>query len=172
MKIRELMTSQAFICRPQDSLAEAAALLWQHDCGLLPVVDQEGRVGATITDRDICMGAMTRGRPLTELRVADSMSKDAITCKADEDLDAVVLRMCEHQLHRLPVVDQDGKVTGMLSLNDLATYGEHDPRVAGLAQKVLQTVCKHRTTVPAVEPKPRAAAAPKATAKQAAAGKA
>lgn len=150
MKIRELMSSQAFACRPQDSLATAASLLWQHDCGILPVVDGQGRVGATITDRDVCMGAMMGGRKLDELPVADSMSRGVVSCTADEEVDDVARRMCEHQLHRLPVVDGYGKLAGMLTLNDLVTAGDHDAKVGALARQILTATCRHRSQVPAV----------------------
>lgn len=150
MKIRELMTSPAYTCRPGDSLEHVARLLWDHDCGMLPVVDGEGRVGAAITDRDVCMGALSTGRPLGDVRVADSMSKDVVTCTADEDADAVVTRMCERQLHRLPVVDGDGRAIGVVTLNDLALAGEHDLRTAALAKRLLAAVGRHRTGVPVV----------------------
>ena len=165
MKVRELMNSPAYLCRPQDSLALAAKLMWDHDCGMLPVVDGQGRVGAAITDRDICMGALTRGRVLAELRVADSMSTDVITCRGDDDVGIAAQRMAEHRLHRLPVVDEHGKPVGVISLNDLALASEQQNAVAKDAMKVLVAACQHRTTVPAtaVTPKPAVPIAPTKT---------
>lgn len=145
MKIRDLMTSPVHTCRPHDSLEDAARQLWEHDCGMLPVVDHEGRVGAAITDRDICMGAYTRGGRLADLRVADSMSRDIVTCKPDDDVATAVERMAARQLHRLPVVDADGKPCGVLSLNDIALAGEHDQRLARAALKTLTNACHRRT---------------------------
>lgn len=150
MKVRELMTSPAYTCRPQDSLESAAQLLWDHDCGMLPVVDGQGRVGAAITDRDICMGAYTRGRQLAELRVADSMSRDVVTCRPDEDVELAVARMAARQLHRLPVVDENGKPAGVLSLNDIALAGQHDARMGREALKALAAACRRRSSVPEV----------------------
>lgn len=152
MKVREFMSSPVHTCRPQDSLAQAAKLMWDHDCGMLPVVDAQGRVGSAITDRDICMSAFTRGRPLAELRVADAMSKDVVSCRVDDDLGAAVERMAQRQLHRLPVVDAEGKPCGILSLNDLALGSEQDGRITKETLVALRGACRHRTRVPAVTP--------------------
>jgi CBS-domain-containing membrane protein len=149
MKVRELMSSPAYTCCPQDTLEHAARQLWDHDCGMLPVLDRDGRVLAAITDRDICMGALSRGRRLADLRVADSMSSDVATCTANEDVAVVARRMAERQVHRLPVVDDKGVLCGIVTLNDLALAGERDVAVAA---------CRHRTTVPAVVATPTRAA--------------
>jgi CBS domain-containing protein len=148
MKVRELMSSALFTCRPADSLAHAARLMWDHDCGLLPVLDRDGRVGAVITDRDVCMGACTRGRDLEALRVADSMSKTVVTCLADDDVTTAADRMVQHQLRRLPVVDAQGKPVGLLTLNDLAGAADHVPQLARQALRVLTSVGRHRSSVP------------------------
>lgn len=159
MKVRELMTSPAYTCQPQDSLARAAQLMWDHDFGILPVVDREGRVGGTITDRDICMAAFTGGRRLDELRVADSMSKGLFVCSPDDDITVAASRMVEHQVHRLPIVDAKGKLVGLLSLNDLAISGEKDPRVGREAARALAGVSRRRAGVPvAIAPRPATAA--------------
>ena len=149
MKVRELMSSPACSCRPTDSLARAAQLLWDHDCGMLPVVDQSGRVTSAITDRDICMAALSRGRTLADLRVMDSMSRKVVTCKPDDELPDAVHRMMESQVRRLPVVDADGKPRGVLSLNDLALAGESDLGMARESQRVLVAACRRRASVPA-----------------------
>ncbi|MBL8727198.1 MAG: CBS domain-containing protein [Planctomycetes bacterium] len=150
MKVRELMTFPAHTCKAQDSLAHAARLMWDHDIGILPVVDREGRVGATITDRDICMAAWTRGARLEELRVADSMSKRLFACAPDDDVAVAAGRMVQHQVHRLPIVDGEGKLAGLLSLNDLAVAGEQDARIGREAFRALAGVCRRRAGVPAV----------------------
>lgn len=162
MKVRELMTSPAHACQPQDTLARAAQLMWDHDFGILPVVDREGRIGGTITDRDIAMAALMRGRRLDELRCADSMSKGLFTCGPDDDVAVAAGRMVEHQVHRLPVVDAKGKLAGLLSLNDLAVAGASDARVAREAARVLAGVSRRRAGVPTVVAATGAAPAMKA----------
>lgn len=164
MKVRELMSSPAYTCRPQDSLQHAARLLWEHDCGMLPVVDAEGRVGAAITDRDICMAAFTKGLRLADLRVADCMSRSVVPCRADEDVAAIAERMAEHQLHRLPVVDALGRPIGVLALNDLVVAGDGDGALGRAALRALTGVSRRRAKVPAVVTRPLPAAAPRAAA--------
>lgn len=152
MKIRELMSSPAYSVHPLDTLQRAAELLWEHDVGMLAVVDENGRAGAAITDRDICMGAMTKGRRLTDVRVAEAMSDALVTCSADEDVDVAVQRMAQHQLHRLPVVDAQGVAIGVVTLNDIALAVEGHARMSREALKALVAVSRHRAQVPAVIP--------------------
>lgn len=172
MRVRDVMTTLVHTCRPQDSLDTAARLLWEHDCGSLPVVDGNGKVGAMITDRDICMAALLRGKSLHELRVADCMSKSLAACKVDDDLATAGKRMAEHQVHRLPIVDGDGRLAGIVSLNDLVSAAsEHAfdraaDQAALAAFRALRGISTHRDKVPMVTggaPTP-AASAPAATA--------
>lgn len=149
MKIRELMCSVVHSCGPQDSLATAARPMWEHDCGMLPVVQADGRVVAAITDRDICMAGWTRGRALADLRVADAMSRDVVTCSPDDDVSTAAAKMAQRQVHRLPVVDAAGKLLGILSLNDLAIASANDPRLAKDALTALRGACRPRASVPA-----------------------
>lgn len=155
MNVRQLMSSPATSCSPDDSLSHAAHLLWEHDCGMLPVVDRAGRLGATITDRDVCMGAYTKGRRLGELRVADSMSHRLVTCRDDDSIATAARTMIDHRVRRLPVVDADGKLCGVLSLNDLARAAPKDPAVGREVLQILTAVC----TKPAAVPAPGKAAA-------------
>lgn len=145
MKIKSLMTSPAVTVQPNDTLAHAANLLWNHDCGALPVVDKEGRVGAMVTDRDVCIAAWSTGKPLAELRVRDAMSQSIVTARADDTLALAVDRMAMHQVHRLPVVDEHERPVGILSLNDLARRGDKDPEVGKRALQALAAVCRLRS---------------------------
>jgi CBS-domain-containing membrane protein len=137
------MSSPAVTCRAQDSLEEAARLLWEHDCGILPVVDQDGRAGATITDRDICMGAYTRGCRLAEAQVAESMSRRLVSCKPDDDVSLATRLMIEHQVRRIIVVDEDDLPVGVLSLNDLACAAPRDAALGRQALRALTAVSRH-----------------------------
>jgi CBS domain-containing protein len=122
MRIQQLMSRTVQSCAPEDSLKEAAQLMWDHDCGCLPVVHHNGaaRIAGVITDRDICMCALFRGRPLRELRVADAMSSRVRTCRSTDRLSEAETIMREARIRRLPVVDDDDALVGMLSLADLA----------------------------------------------------
>lgn len=155
MRVRELMSTPVTSCRPQDSLEHAAKLLWEHDCGVLPVVDSNGSVGAAITDRDICMGAYTRGKKLSDLRVRDSMSREISVCRADEDVARAAESMRKSKIRRLPVVDEAGKLVGVISLNDIARAATHDAAMGRELVQTLASVCA---------PHPKRAAVPQAKA--------
>ncbi len=163
MKVQSIMTGEVVVCRPEDSLETAARLLWERDCGSLPVVDAAGRTRAMITDRDICMGAYTTGRPLSELRVADSMSSRLVACQAGDSIEDAARTMSEHALRRLPVVDDDGVLRGVVCLSDLARARRDEPALA-----VLVAVTRPRaapTTAAAAPAAPgKAAPAPAAAA--------
>lgn len=146
MKVRDLMSSPAHVCNAGDSLENAARVLWEHDVGVLPVVDEDGRVRATITDRDICMAAWTQGACLRDIRVSSSMSQQAVTCRADEDVSAASQRMAQSAVRRLPVVDESGKVVGVLSLGDLARAAAKDRAAGTEALKALVAICQPRPT--------------------------
>lgn len=120
MKIEDLMTTDVGACRPFDSVDRSAKLMWERDCGAVPVVDQEGRVIAMLTDRDICMAALTQGRPLAEIHVSSAMSRRLWSCRPHDDVKEAETAMRAHQVRRLPVVDAEGKLVGVLSISDLA----------------------------------------------------
>ena len=123
MNVEDLMTLAPHVCRPKDSLHAAAQLMWRHDCGTLPVVDDDSHLVGMITDRDICMGGYIQHQSLTRLRVDQSMAHNVVTCRADDDIAAAAQVMAEHQVRRLPVVDGDDRVVGVLSLCDVVRAG-------------------------------------------------
>ncbi len=126
MKVRELMTADAKACGPSDSLNRAAQLMWENDCGAIPVVDEELRVIGMVTDRDICMAAYTQGRTLKQSLVDSAMSKGAFTCALGDDIAAADKLMCERQVRRLPVVDDEGRLAGIISLSDIAREADRE----------------------------------------------
>ena len=100
MRTRDLMTSEVATCRSNETESRAAQLMWERDCGTIPVVDESNHVVGMITDRDLCMGAYTSGRPLAELPVTNSMSRDVVSCRATDTVEAALATMGEHRLHR------------------------------------------------------------------------
>lgn len=165
MKVRSIMTGDVVSCRPEDTLEVAARLLWERDCGALPVVDVLGNVRAMITDRDICMAAYITGRPLGQLRVAESMSTTLATCGPDDDLSSAARSMIAHAVRRLPVVDPEGKLCGVLSLNDVTRA---DGPGDNLGARVLDGVSRPRSAGATVasDPTPEARPAGKPRAKE------
>lgn len=152
MEIRKIMSEPAVTCRAEDSLNTAAQLMWERDCGALPVVDDGGRAVGIVTDRDICMAAYTQGRALTDIRVAEAMSRSVFSCHADDSLEDAERLMKERQIRRVPVVDGDNRAIGMLSLNDLARCAARARQKSGMERELTQTLAA------ICEPRPRAAA--------------
>ncbi len=120
MKVEQIMSRNVRVCRRQDSLNEAAQIMWEHPCGAVPVVDEQSRPVGFLTDRDICMAAYTQGKPLAELNVDVAMARNVVTCAAEDDLRSAAGLMRQHSRRRLPVVNGEGRLVGLLSLDDLA----------------------------------------------------
>jgi len=122
MKIRELMCNCVQTCRAQDSLAKAAQLMWDFDCGAVPVVDEDGALVGMITDRDIAMAAYLQGKTLAESRVFTVMSRNVETIGPEDSPVIAEFAMQRRQVRRLPVVDEHGRLLGMVTLGDLAHF--------------------------------------------------
>jgi CBS domain-containing protein len=145
-RVHELMTSSPRACSLHDSANAAAQIMWEQDCGAVPVLGDDGRVVGILTDRDVCMAAYFQGRPLSGISVASIMSTDVCTCRADDDLSQAERLMQERQVNRLPVVEDGGMLVGMLSLCDVTQGfkrgGLRQPKRAG--QELLETVAAIR----------------------------
>jgi CBS domain-containing protein len=124
MKVEQLMTRILETVTPGDSLAAAARVMWERDCGCVPVVaaadDGGRRLVGMVTDRDVCMAAYTQGRPLADVTVASAMAHDVATCGPRDTIAGALSVMRTRQLHRIPVVDLHEELVGMLSLADVA----------------------------------------------------
>ncbi len=155
MRVEQLMSSPPLTCRVTDGLGEVAWRMWDGDCGVLPVVDDGNHVQAMITDRDICMAASLTGRAPTDLRVADVVHGPVYACSIDADASEALEQMRDHQVHRLPVLDREGRLCGLISLNDLilaadvAAGAESRPTYRQVVE-ALQGVGRHRPRPAAV----------------------
>ena len=119
MNVERLMTHPAITCHVNDSLALAAHLMWDHDIGALPVVHDDGTLAGMITDRDICMAALTQGDALSSLLVNGAMAKHVFAVRPEQPLSDAEALMAEIKVRRLPVVDVSNRPIGVISLNDL-----------------------------------------------------
>jgi len=127
MTIETIMSRRVHHCRPDHTLDFAAARMWEHDCGSLPVCvadDGEPRVIGMLTDRDVCMAALFQGKPLHELKVADAMSRAVSISRPDDRPRDVELLMRERRIRRVPVADDGGALVGIVSLADLARVAQ------------------------------------------------
>ncbi len=120
MKVSDLMTKEVRACHQHDSLNRAAQLMWENDCGVVPVIDSDSKVIGMLTDRDICMAAYTQGVALVDASVGSAMSCDVCVCAASDNITSAAERMRERQIRRLPVIDKAGRLVGILSMSDIA----------------------------------------------------
>ena len=118
MQIREAMSDDVRISNPNQSIREAAAVMAEIDAGVLPVGENDRLVGM-ITDRDIAIRAVAAGKG-PDTRVRDVMSKEVSYCFEDDDVDDVAQNMADAKLRRLPVLNRDKRLVGIVSLGDIA----------------------------------------------------
>lgn len=120
MKVRDLMLRKVATTDPEERLDRAVQRMHERDCGALPVVDPEYRVLAMVTDRDACLAAWRADAKLSTLSVRDAMSKTLVSCRPDATIEEAERLMGLHQVRRLPVVDAQGRLEGLLPLDDVA----------------------------------------------------
>ncbi len=138
MRVTELMSSNVATCAPADNLAAVAAQMWDRDVGAIVVVDEENRPLGMVTDRDLCMAAYTRGCALSAANVGSLMGRPVITCKLGDTAASAAEGMALHQVRRLPVIDDDGHLAGIVTLGDIAR-GHQCTELAGAALAVIAT---------------------------------
>jgi len=119
------MSKPVVTCHPATNLAEAAAMMWDHRCGALPVVNDAGKLVGIITDRDIAIALGTRNTRAGELTVGEVVTGEAKSCGLDCDVSAALQTMGQARIRRVPVVDDAGIPQGILSLNDLVLWAQH-----------------------------------------------
>jgi len=119
MKIRDIMSKDVQVARPGDTLQEVASRMASGDFGFMPVAEGDTLIG-TITDRDIAVRAVAQGAACTA-PVVEYISRDPHTARADDDLKTVLDAMGTKQIRRLPVLDKDNRLVGVVSLGDLST---------------------------------------------------
>jgi CBS domain-containing protein len=120
MKVKDVMSAEIRTCSPNDDLGRAAQIMWEGDCGIVPVVEPDDYLVGVVTDRDACMAAFTQGRSLAAVRTGDVMSRQLRTLRPEEDAVAAGAAMGKLRVRRLPVVDGLGRLVGLVSLADLA----------------------------------------------------
>lgn len=129
MKVAKIMSSDVQIASPNDSIAEIARIMASEDIGFLPVGENDRLVG-TITDRDIVIRGIASGKD-GNAKVRDVMTREVKYCFSDEEIDHVIENMGDLQVRRLPVVNREKRLVGVVSLADAAL--KHDPQATGSA---------------------------------------
>ena len=116
---RRVMTAALETCSPADTLNEAAQIMWEEDCGAVPVIDATGRLVGMITDRDVAMACYTQGSSPTQASVFSSMSKATYCARPEALLAEIIGLMAKHRVRRIPITSEAGTLLGLVALADL-----------------------------------------------------
>ncbi len=129
MKVQDVMMGTPATCNSGTNLGAAIEILWNRNCGILPVVNAENQVVGIVTDRDLCIALGTRNRLPGEITVAEVVSGKVFSCKPADDIQTALATMAQEQVRRLPVINVEGKLEGILSMDDVTLHAE--PRTSG-----------------------------------------
>ena len=149
MKVNEVMTPDVKAIWLTESLMDAAKLMWENDCGVLPVIKDGRKVIGMITDRDICMAVAMRDTNPSRVSVEEVMSGQVYAVDPEDNVSQALQTMQDHKIRRLPVLNHEGELVGMLSMNDvvLHTTTSKDAPAGAIKYvdvvKTYQSICKH-----------------------------
>ena len=150
MKVNEVMTRDPQAIWLTESLADAAKLMWENDCGVLPIIKNGRTVIGMITDRDICMAAAMRDRSTASISVEEVMTGRVFAVKPDDNIREALQVMQDHKIRRLPVISSEGELEGILSLDDVVLNAKMADEATSDAidyadvVKTYQAICQHQ----------------------------
>jgi CBS domain-containing protein len=134
MKVKDVMMRTPASCEATTNLGAAVEILWNRNCGILPVIDSQGNVLGVVTDRDLCIALGTRNQLLGDVTVGQVVSGKVFTCKPDDDIRDALNTMAREKVRRLPVVNDAGQLEGILSMDDIVLHSEGG--IAGKASEL------------------------------------
>lgn len=143
MRVAEAMTRDVRIASPDQSIVEAAKMMAECDCGILPVGENDRLVGM-VSDRDIVVRALAQGK--SDAHIREVMSQDVKYCLEDDDIGDVARNMGDLQVRRLPVLDQNKRLVGILSLGDIATTGGTQDAAKEALCEISETASEHTSS--------------------------
>ena len=139
-KCNEVMTKNPVCCLPTDMVAKAAQLMKSENIGSIPVIENEQteKLVGIVTDRDLALRIIAEGRDAKSTKVEAVMTRKVVSCLAGDDLQKALDAMAEHQLRRIPVVDNDNKVLGIIAQADVATRVDQPEKTAEMVKEISQ----------------------------------
>jgi len=149
MNIDSIMEKEVVTCGPDDTLESAAIMMWNSACGAIPIVSEDGRALGVITDRDIAMASALQHKPLWQIKTQEVCGdREVISCQSNATAGEALQKMGENGVRRLLVLDNDGRIEGLVSIDDAICEARHDGDSSGIgfSQLVpaLQEVCRHQ----------------------------
>jgi len=142
MKVFEVMTIDVGYCHPEDNLTRAAQIMWEKDCGIVPVLTAEKQVLGVITDRDIAIAAATRNRRPSSIKVGEMNFRPVRACAPEDDVKDALKRMRKYKIRRLCVIGQDKDLHGIVSLSDILIKAGEKKSVRKLIFSTLEAIAK------------------------------
>ncbi len=143
MKVEEVMRHEASTCAAEATLVEAGRTMARVGCGMLPVVDAERRVVGVLTDRDVCCALALREPTAREPLVRAVMSREVVSCRRRDDLASALATMRLCRVRRLPVINGDNRLEGVLSLDDIVLHVGNGGPAAEEIVATLRALAEH-----------------------------
>ena len=139
-KCNEVMTKDPFCCLPTDSVQKVAEMMKSQNIGSMPVIDagHTKKLVGIVTDRDLALKIIGGELDPQSTKVDAVMSNHVVTCHANDDLQKALNAMAEHQLRRIPVVDDDNKIVGIIAQADVATRANQPDKTAEMVKEISQ----------------------------------
>ena len=143
-KCNEVMTKNPVCCLPDDMVAKVAQLMQSENIGSIPVIENEQtqKLVGIVTDRDLALKIVATGHDAKSTKVEAVMTRQVVTCRAEDDLQKALDAMAEHQLRRIPVVDNDNKILGIIAQADVATRVNQPEKTAELVKDISRSNVK------------------------------
>jgi CBS domain-containing protein len=143
-KCNEIMTKNPVCCLPNDLVTKAAKLMKSEHVGSIPVIENEEtkKLVGIVTDRDLTIRIVAEGLDAKSTKVETVMTRKVVTCGAEDDLQKAVDDMSKHQLRRIPVVDEDNKILGIIAQADVVTHFDHPKKAAAMVKEISQANAK------------------------------
>jgi CBS-domain-containing membrane protein len=151
MQAADLTQREILTCSERDCLDHVAGMMWKYDIGCLPVVNDHGQLIGMITDRDVAMAAYHQGAPLRSITVSSVMTREVVTCREHDAVLDVELAMRQRQVRRVPVVDDQGKLIGMITINDIARAAHEGKLPLVEVASTLSAISRPRLVHPDIE---------------------
>jgi CBS domain-containing protein len=140
-KCDEVMTKNPVCCRPDDMVVKVAQLMQSENIGSIPVIENEQtqKLIGIVTDRDLALKIVAKGQDAKSTKVEAVMTRQIVTCRTGDDLQMALDAMAEHQLRRIPIVDDDDKIVGIIAQADVATRVNLPEKTAAMVKEISQS---------------------------------
>jgi CBS domain-containing protein len=143
-KCNEVMTKETICCLPEDMVVKVAKLMQSENIGSIPVIENEQtqKLVGIVTDRDLVLKIITKVQDATSTKVETVMTRQVVTCQAEDDLQKALDAMAKHQLRRIPIVDNNNKIVGIIAQADVATRVNQPEKTAEMVKEISQSNAK------------------------------